>query len=109
MLELVATDLVAVRKAHPDYFVRGVFRDCVGLEVSKGARGYLIEREDGGGRLINLWAPGTEPGVHAQASLRLPGGPLSAKPVFPSDLAMSTDGSWIHLAWTGPVATVLSA
>ena len=103
----MASELIAVRKAYPEYFAGGVFRDSAGLEISQGARGYLIERQDGGAGLVNVWVPGAAPGARSRASIRLMDCMGPAKPAFPSDLTIGTDGSWLELTWQGPVATLV--
>ena len=104
-----ASELVALRKAYPEYFVRGVFRDSAGLEVSQGARAYLIERADGGGKLVNVWVPGTEPGVQSRASFRLLEESGMPQAVYPANVTLARDGDWFEARWRGPVATLMFA
>lgn len=99
-------ELVAVRKAYPEFFLHGTFRDCVGLDVGAGARAFLIEGQDGGA-MVNVWIPGLAPGGRASASVRAHGRHGTPKVVYPADLDVRANGDWWELAWTGPVATLV--
>ncbi len=99
-------ELVAVRKAHPEYFLRGVFRHNVGIETSVKIRVFVIHSENG--ILVNLWSPGLEPNQRADASIKILGIDWPPQPVYPSDLSIQTNGSWWEVSWTGPVATMIT-
>lgn len=99
-------ELVAVRKACPEYFLRGVFRDNVGIETSGKTRAFVIHGENG--TLVNLWSPGLAPDQRADASIKIPNADWPPQPVYPSDLSIRPNGSWWEISWTGPVATIIT-
>lgn len=99
---------VDVRKSNPEYFLHGVFRDSVGLEVNTGVRAFRIDRRDGGGVLMNVWIPGAGANNKSRASLRVAGGgPSRPRIIYPTDLSVTPNGEWLDLSWTGPVATMI--
>lgn len=100
------TELVAVRKSQPEHFERGVFKDCVGVEASAGARAFLIAGTDGTA-MVNVWIPGLAIGGQASASIRLRGGGGIRKPIYPRNAKIRSNGEWWDLNWTGPVVSVL--
>ncbi len=100
--------LIQIRKQESDYFLRGRFRDSVGVEASGDAvRWWRIDRRDGKGMLVNLLARGFDLRDRAEASLRLPADKGELRAIFPEDLRISREGSSYRLAWTGPMATVV--
>lgn len=99
--------LVAVRKMESEYFLYGVFKDNVGLDVTNGAKGFVIERKDGNGALVNTWIPGAGLNTESSVSIRLAGCKQSYRAAYPSDVAIEQDGSWLNLKWRGPVVTVI--
>lgn len=100
--------LVAVRKAEPEYFLRGRFMDTVGLSVAgRDVRYWRIDRRDGGGMLVNFWGRGRSLTDSCEASIRVPDGMQSVRAVYPSDLKIEASGDWRTLKWTGPVATIV--
>lgn len=102
--------LIAVRRAEPAYFLRGRFIDSVGLATgTPGVRVWGIEREHqagGGGLLVNLWAQGAPLSAGTDAWLRHPRPGWVPRAIFPSSLRIRTDGAWLDLRWSGPVATL---
>ncbi len=98
--------LVAVRKAHPEFFLRGTFRDCVGVEASAGTRVFLIKGPNDG-VVVNVWVPGLALNGKASASIRMKQDEGAAKPVYPGDLHIRGNGDWLDLTWTGPVASLV--
>lgn len=99
---------VQVRKAEPEYFLRGKFLDTVGVSVAgRDVKYWRIDRRDGGGTLVNLWGRGRGLTERCEASIRMPEGARTVRAVYPSDLKMEASGDWRTLAWTGPVATVV--
>jgi hypothetical protein len=104
------TRLIAVRKAEPEYFLRGRFLDTVGVDChGADIRWWRIDRTDGRpGTLVNLWARGRDLKQPARADLHLPHRDWPLRPVYPEDLTIGRDGSWRTLQWTGPVATLIT-
>jgi hypothetical protein len=101
--------LVRVRKAEPAYFLRGRFRDTVGVEATgEHIRCWRIDRDEGPGTLVNVWARGRDLASRAEASVRLPEPDWPARAVYPDDLTLTCDGTWIRMKWTGPIATLAS-
>lgn len=101
-------DLIAVRKAERAYFLRGRFTDTMGLEWTGGdVRCWGLRRADNRGILVNFWARGTQPGQSAEAHIRSPREGCEARAVYPDDLKITSDGRWLSLRWTGPVATLV--
>ena len=101
--------LVEVRKAEPAYFLQGRFRDTVGIEVSgRQVRGWRIDRRGAPGTLVNIWAKGRDVSAHAAASVKLPEPDWPVRAVYPEDLSIEKDGSWLTLEWTGPIATLVA-
>lgn len=101
--------LVQVRKAESVYFMRGVFRDTVGVEASGDAeRWWRIDRREGRGLLVNLWARGHDLKDTSEATVRLPEADWPVRAVFPEDLIVTKEGSTWRCRWTGPIATLMS-
>lgn len=104
-------DFVRVRKAEPDYFLRGRFMDTVGLQVSgHDVKYWRIDRRDGGGVLVNFWGRGRGMDDTCRAFIRMPEGATDAtavRAVYPSNLKITPSGGWRQLDWTGPVATIV--
>ena len=100
-------ELVQVRKDEPAYFLRGLFRDTVGIEVAgQQVRGWRIDRRDAPGTLVNIWAVGRDLKDKATASVNLVRADWPARAVYPDDLSIKKNGSWLELKWTGPIATI---
>jgi hypothetical protein len=99
--------LVATRKAYPNFFLKGRFIDSRGLTTTGSVRAFGIEQRDGEGLLINLWLSGAEPGAPVWARLGI--GRPNPHPVrvLPDDLAISAEGGWLTLSWSGPIATLI--
>lgn len=104
-------DFVRVRKSEPDYFLRGTFKDTVGLNVAgKDIKFWRIDKSGGPGVLVNFWARGRATGDACEAYIRMPEGSKSdstVRAVYPADLEITESGRWRHLTWTGPVATIV--
>lgn len=101
--------LVQVRKDEATYFLRGVFRDTVGVEASGDAvRWWRIDRREGRGVLVNLWARGHDLKDASEATVRLPESSWPVRAVYPEDLQITKEGSMWRCRWTGPIATLMS-
>lgn len=100
--------LLAVRKQYAEYFLRGVFRDSLGLSVvGDGVRAWRIDRGDGQGSLVNLWIPGNEPGDAAAATLTDLDSGRKVRPVYPDRVKVSREHGWVRVSWDGPLATLI--
>ena len=99
--------LVAVRKKHPVFFLNGRFIDSRGLTTTGDLRVFGIEERGGDGLLVNVWLPGTEPGVPVETALRIDRPSLRPQCVYPDDLLVADEGGWLTLRWRGPVATLI--
>jgi len=94
-------------EAEPAYFLRGLFRDTVGVRASgQDLRWWRIDRRDTPGTLVNLHARGRGLNDRAEASVRLPQNDWPVRAVYPDDLSITKDGHWLELTWTGPIATI---
>ena len=98
--------LLGLRKSYPEYFLRGIFRDNIGLEVTGDVRAYRLDHPDGAGTLVNLWLPGGGLKQHVKASMRHPALELRFEPLYPGVMSVKKDGNWLELAWEGPVAVL---
>lgn len=98
---------VAVRKAWPQYFGRGVFRDNEGLEVAGKSRAFGIHHRDGDGLLVNLWMPGAGIGQACSEQIKHPQPGWTIRVVDPPDAEVSPAGDWLEVRWRGPVVTLL--
>jgi hypothetical protein len=99
--------LVALRKKHAAFFLKGRFIDNRGLVTAGDVRAFGIESRDDVRLLVNLWLPGTEPTTVVHTALRVDRPGLRFTPVYPEDLNVERDGSWLSLSWRGPVATLI--
>lgn len=100
--------LIQVRKNEPAYFLQGLFRDTVGLNVaSKDIRFWRIDRRDSGGTLVNFWGRGRSLTDKCEADIKIPDTMPKIRSLYPEDLKTTPDGGWLHLEWTGPLATVV--
>ena len=106
-LAALVKELVAVRRAHKDYFVHGTFRDCVGVDCSAGTRVFRIDHPVRASALINVWIPGLAAGRGASAFVRPRGMRGDVTPIYPNDLTAEANGDWLEMSWTGPVASVV--
>lgn len=101
-------DFVLVRKQEPEYFLRGIFKDTVGVTVAgRDVRYWRIDSNTGKGMLVNLWARGRAFNDKCDAAIRLPDGMTRMRTVYPSSLRAEKSGDWYNLVWTGPVATLV--
>lgn len=103
--------LVAARKAEPAYFLRGLFRDTVGVDAAgEHVRCWRIDRRDAPGTLVNVWARGRDAQATASARVRLPPEARGwrVRAVYPADLTIHPDGQWLDLDWMGPIATIIA-
>jgi hypothetical protein len=98
---------VAVRKAWPQYFTRGLFRDDEDLRVAGDTRAFAIHRVDGNGILVNLWLPGT--GLEQQCSelLQHPRPGWRTKVIDPRDAHVEDGAGWLAVSWRGPIVTLV--
>lgn len=99
-------DYVALRRALPEYFVHGTFRDNVGLDVAGDARGYRIGRDDDRGDLVNLWLHGAGEDQLCSAYVRLTRDAADVTGRYPAGIEIDRQGEWLHVGWTGPIATL---
>jgi uncharacterized protein DUF6259 len=105
--ELLA-DAIAIRKAHPAHFLRGTFRDFVGVQCEAPLRAFVLEGDGPAGRMVNLWLPGASPQQISHGRLRLlDAPPASPEGIYPKDLQVRSEGDQLDCAWTGPVASIL--
>jgi len=100
-------EFLALRRAHPEYFLGGVFRDCVGMETTGSVRAFQIDRAEGGGRLVNFWLPGASPAQACQALVKNPRLGWRVEALYPQNLKAAEQGDWLEVAWRGPVATLV--
>lgn len=105
-LTTLLKDFVAVRKALPAYFLRGVFRDSVGLDVAGAARGFRLAREDGWGDAVNLWVRGSALTQPHRAYVRQTRMPARVQGHYPEGISITEEGGWLRVEWSGPVATL---
>ena len=96
---------VAVRKSNPAYFLKGVFCDNVGLEVSEGVRAFGIKRNDDRGLLVNLWLPGAHADTQCRAFMKDPRPDCSIRTVFPGVTEVKRIGGYVEIEWKGAVAS----
>lgn len=99
-------NLLTLRKSYPEYFLRGVFRDNVGLNVAGDVKGYRLDHPDGDGMMVNLWLPGGGLKKQVKASLRLPASEFKFKQLYPAILDVQEDGNWLNITWEGPIAVL---
>jgi hypothetical protein len=100
--------LVALRKKEPDYFLRGRFMDNVGLTVAgRDIKLWRIDRRDKPGMLVNFWGRGRNLTDSCEVRIVIPKGLTKFRKAFPAGLKADRAGEWLHLAWTGALATVV--
>jgi hypothetical protein len=97
---------VALRKAMPEYFLRGTFRDNVGVDVAGQARAFRIVRDDGKADMVNLWVRGAGEDQACRAYLRATRGNGLVTSHYPAKVNIEQHGEWSVVEWTGPVAVV---
>lgn len=98
---------INIRKRYPDYFLRGIFRDNVGLEVTKEVKAFGIEKSDGKGLVVNLWCAGAESDMACSAMLKNPRPEMKIKLVYPEKVSINKVSEWLNISWKGPVATLI--
>jgi len=104
---ILLSEFLVLRQAHPEYFLRGVFRDCLGIETTGGIRAFRLERSDKDGILVNLWLPGADRVYNGRTFLKHPRPGWRKQLLYPSDLAIVENGDWLTLSWRGPVAVMI--
>ncbi len=96
---------LGLRKTYPQYYFDGRFTAGAGLKVSGPVEAFGIQRADGSGLLVSLWAPGAGLDQPVSAWLYNPRPNVPARGLSPADLSL-TAGEWLYLAWSGPLAVV---
>ena len=105
----VLSEMIAVRRAEPGYFLRGVFKDNVGLTVAgEDVRAWRIDRGPSlVGMCVNLQACHRLPEDEVTAWLINPRPQWAHRSVYPADLSVEASGKWLELTWTGIAATII--
>jgi hypothetical protein len=99
--------LLEVRRSYSRYFLHGIFRDNVGLQVAGDARAYRIDHPGDAGMIVTAWLPGASLRQKASTSLKNPMPGSVCRRVYPESLDVYSGAGWIELTWEGPLAAVL--
>lgn len=106
-LRRTLSQLVATRRAEPDYFLHGIFRDTAGIEIEgENVQARAIKRRDEQGVLVNLWAVGALDETQCRAIVSGQAIAGSPRVVYPEDAVVSRAEGRFHVRWTGPLASV---
>jgi len=100
-------DLVAIRKKYASFFLNGRFIDCTDLVTSGVVRAFGIESRDDDRLLVNLWMPGAEPTTAVDVAVQVARPASRPVCVYPDNLDVVMDGSWLGFSWRGPIAAFI--